>query len=156
MAKPNTTVTVGAPLAPKFSTKFWSIYVPIDLNDRLRKPVPGEGGWQSLLTDLQCHLDPEKPIMELPDKLMRRMIPYAVKFGGGGYQSVIRWILCLVLEQHLAEILGQPNGLHQIIGAMGATVPVPAGKGKGKGKGKGASPDPDLPIAGSDPADVTV
>lgn len=104
-----TPVVKGIPLLPKVKTKHYTIVLPSPLATRLAKPVTGQGGWQDLLTDLKAHTDGES--LELPEKLMHRMIPYAVKFGSGGYQGIIRWILCLLLEQHNATILGVPETL---------------------------------------------
>lgn len=108
--------TVGIPLMPKLTVKHYTVVLPVELGQRLTKPVTGQGGWQSLVTDIQAHVEAQdQPVgipvlytLELPEGLMHRMIPYAVKFGSGGYQSMIRWILCLVLEQHRTDILGEP------------------------------------------------
>lgn len=102
----------GVPLIPKVTTKHYLIVLPSELAERLSKPVTGKGGWQSLLKDIQGQRDPSTPLaLELPESLLHRMIPYAVKFGSGGYQGLIRWILCLVLEQHHETILGTPQTL---------------------------------------------
>lgn len=105
---------LGIPLLPKLKTKHYPIQLPSELGERLMKPVIGQGGWQDLVKVLQAHVEtkdapvglPVEYAMDLPEVLMHRMIPYAVKFGSGGYQSMIRWILCLVLQQHEASILG--------------------------------------------------
>lgn len=99
----------GVPLLPGVKTKHYAIVLPGPLAERLTKPVTGQGGWQDLLKDLGAHVD--GLTLELPESLMHRMIPYAVKFGSGGYQGIIRWILCLVLEQHHTSILGVPETL---------------------------------------------
>src|SRR5437667_3601480 len=96
----------GLPLIPKLTTKHYAISLPTELHTRLRQPITGTGRWQGLLKDLQEHTDPDKAEAEIPETLMHRMIPYAVKFGSGGYQSIIRLILCLILEQHEGVILG--------------------------------------------------
>lgn len=86
-------------------TKHYTVTLPTELAQRLSQPVKGQGGWQSLIQDLQGHLDSDS--LELPESLIHRMVPYAVKFGSGGYQSLIRWILCLVLDQHTIFGVGQ-------------------------------------------------
>lgn len=99
-------------------TKHYLITLPPELHARLRQPVKGEGGWQNLLQDLQDHTDPVALEAEIPEALMHRMIPYAVKFGSGGYQGIIRWVLCLVLQQHEAGILGTSKTLAQQVGGV--------------------------------------
>jgi len=101
----------GVPLIPKLTTKTYTITLPAPLWARLRKPITGQGGWQDLMTALQAHTDQDKAEAEIPEALMHRMIPYAVKFGSGGYQAVIRWVLCLVLEQHEKTLIGEPKTL---------------------------------------------
>lgn len=109
-------MAVALPLIPKLSTKHYTVSLPTELGKRLMSPIKGQGGWQSLTKDIQQHVEvTEQPVgidvtytLELPEGLMHRMIPYAVKFGSGGYQGMIRWILCLVLEQHRVDILGEP------------------------------------------------
>lgn len=103
----------GIPLVPKLTTKHYPITLPTELHTRLRAPIKGDGGWQTLMRVLQEHTDADVPTAEIPEQLMHRLIPYAVKFGSGGYQSLIRWVLCLILEQHEGVILGQPKTLKE-------------------------------------------
>lgn len=85
--------------------------------------VKGEGGWQSLMTEIKSQVDGDT--LELPQALFAKMIDKATAYGSGGYQGVIRWILCVLLAQHSEAILGVPQTLS---GALGK----PKGKGNGK------------------------
>jgi hypothetical protein len=100
---------MGVPLMPKVKTLSYTIAMPVELRDRLAKPVTGEGGWQTLLRDIQSQVDGDA--LELSQALLDRMIPMATKYGAGGYQGVIRWILCLLLAQHQTAILGASQTL---------------------------------------------
>lgn len=90
--------------------KTFTIVPPQELTMRLIQPVKGAGGWQSLMTDLQHCLQvsaTEGPKLTIPASLLSRMIPYSVKFGSGGYQGIIRWVICLVVESHANLLLTQ-------------------------------------------------
>jgi hypothetical protein len=90
--------------------KVYAIVLPVACYERLLKPTKGQGGWQTLIGQLQTMAvhTADVPMMQLPEAMLHRLIPAAVKYGSGGYQSLIRWILCLVLEQHRLDILGKP------------------------------------------------
>ncbi len=54
--------------------------------DRLRKPVVGEGGFQSLLRRLQRCLHGNTLVITDPD-LIERMNRYRADYGSGGWQG---------------------------------------------------------------------
>jgi len=95
---------MGVPLIPKHKTVSYTITMPVELAERLSKAPTGEGGWQNLINDIRSQVDGDK--LELSQALLDRMIPMATKYGAGGYQGVIRWILCLLLAEHQTVILG--------------------------------------------------
>jgi len=113
-------VAKGVPVIPKIVTKSYTITLPGELTVRLLRPVTGPGGYQGLMRDLQEHVEGDS--LEMPDSLLDRCIQYGGKANEGGYQSVIRWILCLVLLQHKAAILGTPQTLKGINGQKGETA----------------------------------
>lgn len=89
---------LGAPAVPKAE---FSITLPPDLHTRLRKPVTGgSGGWQSLMADLYVSTEAESPVCHITHQTLGKLVAYAVKHGSGGYQGVIRHVLCLVVAQH--------------------------------------------------------
>lgn len=95
----------GQPIAGWVAGGVYPINLPPSLHVRLRKPVTGVGGWQTLMGTLrECTL-PDVPVLMLPHATMLTLIPKAVVHGSGGYQGVIRWVLCLLLEQHGGSIL---------------------------------------------------
>lgn len=95
----------GKTMAELVAGGVYPVTLPSPLHARLLKPVAGVGGWQTLMGQLkECTL-PEVPVCMLPRDLMLSMIPKAVVHGSGGYQGVIRWLLCLVLEQHQGALL---------------------------------------------------
>lgn len=107
----------GVPVIPKITTKSYTITLPPELTIRLLKPVTGPGGYQGLMRDLQEHV--EGDTLELPESLLDRCIAYGGKANEGGFQTVIRWILCLVLAQHKQAILGTPQTLKGMNGVKG-------------------------------------
>lgn len=88
-------------------TKTFQVMLPSELTARLVQPVTGAGGWQSLMKDIQASLQPLDggASLALPATLVQRMIPYATKYGSGGYQGIVRWILCLVLDKYQGTLL---------------------------------------------------
>jgi len=103
---------MGVQLIPqtlKIKTLSYTIVMPAELQTRMAKPVTGEGGWQSLMKGLQAHVDGSH--LELPQALLIKMVPMATQYGAGGYQGVIRWILCLLMAQHSDAILGKAETL---------------------------------------------
>jgi len=104
---------MGVPLIPKLKTVSYTITLPAELLERLSKAPVGEGGWQSLIKAIQTQITGNK--LELPQALLDQMIPKATKYGAGGYQGVIRWILCLLLAEHQATILGQSTTIKESV-----------------------------------------
>lgn len=102
---------MGVPLMPKVKTVSYTITMPKELQERMQKAPTGTGGWQNLMVDLQSQVEGDK--LELSQALLDRMVPMATKYGGGGYQGVIRWILCLLLAEHQGAILGESQTLKQ-------------------------------------------
>lgn len=58
----------------------------------LRRPVEGEGGWQSLLRELQYRLKDDNTIT-LPMYTLRRTTSYARDYGGGGFEQALDMVL---------------------------------------------------------------
>ena len=105
---------MGAKLLPqslKIKTLSYTIVMPSELQARLNKPgfPKGEGGWQTLVREMQSQMDGEK--LELSQTLLNKMVPLATQYGAGGYQGLIRWVLCLLLAQHQGAVLGEPQSL---------------------------------------------
>jgi len=76
--------------------------LPIALGARLEKEVKGQGGWQTLLTLIRSQtfkIGDGEYRLKVDPTLLQQMIHYSVKHGSGGYQSLIRWILCEYLNQ---------------------------------------------------------
>ncbi len=96
-------------MVPAPVTVSYVVTIPADLADVLSKPPTGKGGWQSLLADVKAHVyaygDQEGHYLVVTPAMYARLVPYAVKFGGGGYQARIRHILCLLLAQHGPALL---------------------------------------------------
>lgn len=95
----------GQSVAQLIGSGVYPVTLPPALHDRLRKQITGVGGWQTLMGQLRECTMPDIPVCMLPRDLLLAMVPKAVVHGSGGYQGVIRWLLCLVLEQHTATIL---------------------------------------------------
>jgi hypothetical protein len=123
-----TTTSHGPVPVPVGKTPIYPIVLPPELRDRIVKPVKGAGGWQTLMTDIQGHTDGPGLTAEIPDALLRRLIPYAVEFGSGGYQGVIRWILCLVLAQHMPQLIGEGTTLMSLAKAKAKAVSLKPSK----------------------------
>lgn len=112
---------MGAQLLPqsvKVKTLSYTIVMPAELKERLAKPVTGTGGWQSLMTDMQSQVEGDE--LELSQALLEKMIPLATKYGAGGYQGLIRWVLCLLLAQHTEAVIGSGVNLKAHVGQKGA------------------------------------
>lgn len=114
---PVTTAPIGVPLLGSQAT-IYTVTLPPDLTAKIAKPVTGMGGWQRAMIDLQGHVttsqtqDPETGTvitigtLTLTPHTLDRLIQLSVKHGSGGYQAVIRHVVCLTLAQHKAAILG--------------------------------------------------
>lgn len=116
---------MGVQLLPqslKVKTVTYTIVMPPALRDRLAKPLTGKGGWQSLMAQIKSQVDGDT--LELPQSILSAMIPKATMHGAGGYQSLIRWILCLLLAQHTEALIGKPETLKGA--AKGSEAPAPA------------------------------
>lgn len=108
---------MGVQLLPqslKVKTLSYTITMPVELRDRILAPTSGKGGWQTLMASLRSQVEGET--LELPQVILTKMIPLATKHGAGGYQSVIRWILCLLLAQHMEALIGTPQTLKGALG----------------------------------------
>ncbi len=69
-----------------------AIQLSPDLAERLRSiPTPGEGGYQSLVRQLQQRLEGNQ--LRLDEQMRERMEHYAYDFGRGGWQLFLREIL---------------------------------------------------------------
>lgn len=120
MAQVNTAIGKGVVLMPgKIKTKHYVVTLPAELHGRLMKPVKGEGGWQNLMKELQLHTQLAELTVTLPDPLFRKMIPYATGNHSGGFQNVVRWLLCCLLEQHGQELLGEAPSLKSMVKGNG-------------------------------------
>ncbi len=103
---------MGVSLLPKSAgvkTLSYTITMPPQLVERMKQAPKGVGGWQSLMTDLQSQVEGTQ--LEVSQTLLAKMIPMATNYGAGGYQGVIRWILCLLLAQHTDALIGVPQTL---------------------------------------------
>lgn len=83
----------------------YQVSLPHDLHAKLLKPITGVGGWQSLMSELRAVTLTDQPVIMLPRVLLLTLIHKSVAHGSGGYQGVIRWLLCLTLAQHQGAIL---------------------------------------------------
>ena len=57
---------------------------PAELN-RIRRPVRGQGGFQSLLRKLQKQLDGD--LLEVSEADLERLVRYSFEYGQGGFQE---------------------------------------------------------------------
>jgi hypothetical protein len=108
---------LAKPQALPVKTLSYTITLPPELVIRLAKPVTGKGGWQTLMHQIVSQV--ENDTLELSQGILTEMITKATKHGAGGYQSVIRWILCLLLAQHTTALIGKPETLKALAGGMG-------------------------------------
>jgi hypothetical protein len=105
------------------------VAIPYDLAQSiLNKPSTG-GGWQALMGELQKVLvaapaDPTVPVaigsiltgpfthvLNLTPVLLNKLVDKATLYGpGGGYQGVMKSIVCLAVKQHPGQILNEKGG----------------------------------------------
>lgn len=92
-----------------------SVVIPLALAESiLSKPSTG-GGWQTLMGELQKALvkmaetveDPAAShVLYLSPVLLGKLIDKATLYGpGGGYQGVMKSIVCLAVKQHPGQVL---------------------------------------------------
>lgn len=105
-------------LAKADGATVYNLAIPAPLADRIVKPITGVGGWQRVMHELQGQLTgapAQDPVSGLPVMLytlavtpflLNRLIGLSVKHGSGGYQAVIRHVVCLALAQFKTAILG--------------------------------------------------
>jgi hypothetical protein len=64
----------------------------------VRRPVVGEGGWQSLQKELQSRLKPDNKIT-LPKYLVQRARRYATEYGSGGWEQRLMYGILSAVER---------------------------------------------------------
>jgi hypothetical protein len=69
---------------------------------RLQRPVNGEGGFQSLLRELQRRVENDSELVLTP-ALAARIARYVKRYGNGGFQGRLDAVLAVLTE--LAEAL---------------------------------------------------
>jgi hypothetical protein len=70
--------------------------------EALQRPISGQGGFQSLLRQLQRSVDNEQHLVLTP-ALIAKIVRYVEDYGGGGFQGRLDTVLADL--QKLAEIL---------------------------------------------------
>ena len=103
----------GIDLVSAIGGTLFPIVLPEQLAAKISKPITGSGGWQKVMGDLQGQLTHQEgagdvlvPVLSLTPHLLDRITTLSVKHGGGGYQAVMRWIVCLAMDQHKSKLLG--------------------------------------------------
>jgi len=119
-------------LPVKLATKQYEVKLSAECYARLTRlhhqVVTGKstGGWQTLIRDLYQQIasppvvdaegvETQKAVLVLSEGFLHRLIPPAVRYDSGGYQQVIRWVLCQLLDQYRTQILGMPQTLKTMI-----------------------------------------
>jgi hypothetical protein len=91
-----------APFKPEPATAYADgsllITLPAELWAKLAKPVVGQGGWQTMQSTLQAalHHGGDNGIMITPG-MFNKLVAMSVKYGGGGYQTITRHLVCLYI-----------------------------------------------------------
>ena len=89
------------------------VMIPYDLAQAIaNKPSTG-GGWQALMGEVQkvlVVLDPAETlnthVLNLTPYLLNKLVDKATLYGpGGGYQGVMKSIVCFAVKQHPGQIL---------------------------------------------------
>ena len=55
--------------------------------NRFRRPVRGQGGFQNLLRSIAGGNDRATGVLNISERDVERVIRYAAKYGGGGFQG---------------------------------------------------------------------
>ncbi len=120
---------VGVPGVPLIKAKtakpatLLASYVPVVIPDGLAQSIASKpstgGGWQALMGELQKALQPidkgidmiDAPgsthVLELTSPLLAKLVDKATAHGTtGGYQGILKSIVCLAVKQHPGQILG--------------------------------------------------
>jgi hypothetical protein len=104
---------VVAPVAPKAPAmgpvEPDTITLPLQLAAKVMAPITGQGGWQSLQAVLQagCKFGSDGVYtLTMAPATISKLATYGTKFGGGGYQGTIRWILTCYVDQVVVKVLG--------------------------------------------------
>src|SRR5881394_2933306 len=110
---------IGEPMAapvgvPLVKATVVPVVIPLGLAESiLSKPSTG-GGWQAIMGDLQKALvktaevaDPASShVLELTPYLLLKLIDKATLYGAsGGYQGVMKSIVCFAVKQHPGKVL---------------------------------------------------
>jgi len=85
------------------TTTGYSIVLPLQLAAKVMAPITGTGGWQTLQAGLQaqCVANGDGTYtLTVAVGTVHKLASYGSKYGGGGYQSTIRWIMTLLVGQH--------------------------------------------------------
>lgn len=98
-----------------------TVTLPPVLGEKILQPIKGQGGWQTIMGSIQSRTHTVEQSdslgavtigyqLKVTPNLLKVMVPYAVSYGGGGYQGTIRHILALFVSQQLTGILALVKG----------------------------------------------
>ena len=76
------------------------VALPTSLHVRLRTLPEGKGGWQSIMQGLYDVTDPDVPVCYLTLGHFLALVAKSIKHGQGGYQGVLRHVVCLAVAQN--------------------------------------------------------
>ena len=69
----------------------------------LRKPIVGQGGFQSMMNNLRARADQSTGNIEISDDDLERIQRYAFQYGGGGFEARLRSIFERTLGPNLSN-----------------------------------------------------
>ena len=58
-----------------------------DEYERFRRPVRGQGGFQTLLHRIQSGINPDTKVLEISEEDLEKLIRYSFDYGDGGFQG---------------------------------------------------------------------
>ena len=63
------------------------IQLTADEAERFRRPINGQGGFQSLLRRIQPRIDPTTNVLDISEADLETLVRYSFDYGTGGFQG---------------------------------------------------------------------
>lgn len=81
-----------------------TITVPPEVKRMFRRPINGQGGFQTLFREVAKRAQSHKGLQLRPEE-MQRVVRYSTHYGDGGFQQALRWVVALWVDENAQRLL---------------------------------------------------